>query len=149
MTQPNFQPIWLPDEITEDMVMAGYNAMRDPATNLPAPWIMFGTAFKVFQAMVAAAPVAPEQEQHNLFQMAVCNGLQILSPDGEPTAVVRWHPWTEQNRVSADATDCVAAGWPVDSYTMTCLAIKKALIAKGALPAEEATPAPAQPSNFD
>lgn len=38
------------------MAYAGYNAMRDPKTNLPANWIVLGTACKVFDAMLAAAP---------------------------------------------------------------------------------------------
>lgn len=42
--------------VTDEMADAGYDAMRDPATNLPAPWIVLGTAFKVFEAMVKAAP---------------------------------------------------------------------------------------------
>ena len=45
--------------------MAGYNAMRNPNTNLPADWIVLGTAFKVFEAMLEASnlklsPVVPE-----------------------------------------------------------------------------------------
>lgn len=43
-------------DVTEEMAIAGYDAMRDPSTNSPAPWIMLGTAFKVFEAMVEAAP---------------------------------------------------------------------------------------------
>jgi hypothetical protein len=41
--------------ITDEMAMAGYDAMRDPSTNLPAPWIVLGTAFKVFEAMLEAS----------------------------------------------------------------------------------------------
>lgn len=41
-------------DITEEMAKAGYDAMRDPKTNLPAPWIVLGTALKVFEAMVKA-----------------------------------------------------------------------------------------------
>jgi hypothetical protein len=42
--------------VTDEMANAGYDAMRDPKTNLPAPWIVLGTAFKVFEAMLEAAP---------------------------------------------------------------------------------------------
>ena len=42
--------------VTDEMADAGYDAMRDPKTNLPAPWIVLGTAFKVFEVMLQAAP---------------------------------------------------------------------------------------------
>lgn len=41
--------------VTEEMAMAGYDAMREPQTNSPAPWIVLGTAFKVFEAMLSAS----------------------------------------------------------------------------------------------
>lgn len=137
MNNISMQPVWLPTEITEDMAMAGYNAMRDPATNLPAPWVVLGTAFKVFEVMVAAAPPTPEEETVDLFKVAVEHGLQIFSPDAEPNAVVRWYPWTEQNRVSADSGDCAAQGLPISNYNMTRIAIRKALVAKGVLGQKE------------
>lgn len=48
------------DELTDEMLYAGYDAMRDPQTNLPAPWIVLGTASKVFDAMRAAAPLSAQ-----------------------------------------------------------------------------------------
>lgn len=42
-------------EISEAMLDAGYDAMRNPSDNSPAPWIVLGTACKVFEAMVGAA----------------------------------------------------------------------------------------------
>ena len=55
MKMNNFENSEVQNIITDEMAMAGYNAMRDPATNLPAPWIVLGTAFKVFEAMMKAA----------------------------------------------------------------------------------------------
>lgn len=52
--------------LAEEMAIAGYNAMRDPATNLPAPWIVLGTAFKVFEAMLEVS----KQELKPMFDVA-------------------------------------------------------------------------------
>lgn len=48
-------PACLQPFVTDEMAMAGYNAMRNPATNLPAPWIVLGTAFNVFAVMLAGS----------------------------------------------------------------------------------------------
>jgi len=37
MKMNNFENSEVQNIITDEMAMAGYNAMRDPATNLPAP----------------------------------------------------------------------------------------------------------------
>jgi hypothetical protein len=31
--------------------------------------------------------------------------LSVFCPDGEPSAVARWHPWTELNRAEEPAND--------------------------------------------
>ena len=125
-------------DVTDEMAMAGYNAMRDPATNLPAPWIVLGHAGKVFGAMLGAAPKAEPMlltgtlgNSVDLLRIAADNGLQIFCPDAEPNAVVRWYPWNDGCRVSADAGDCLSEGLPVNNYSMTFLAIRKALASRG------------------
>ncbi len=125
-------------DVSDEMAMAGYNAMRDPATNLPAPWIVLGHAFKVFEAMLEAAPKTEPVlvtgtlgNSVDLLRIAADNGLQIFCPDAEPNAVVRWYPWNDGCRVCADAGDCVSEGLPVNNYSMTFLAIRKALASRG------------------
>lgn len=120
-------------EPTDEMYEAGYNVLKEihagPFGGSPS----LGHAGKVYRAMLDAAPKAKPGQQNSidLLRIAADNGLQIFCPDAESNAVVRWYPWDEKSRVSADAGDCVSQGLQVNNYSMTCIAIKKALVARG------------------